>query len=180
MRDAIEVLTERVHIRDAERGMGDVNFRREFRPEPIWQIPLADSSPRRTLWLHKNYNVIHEAITGEQVDFSGYFLDENRQEALHAAIYGTRKIGWKRPDFPLKYSLPEDTTAILDALEEKTQDEINANVNVMIDRSGRDKEQLSFSSETLRNELAPRVLPALRRFYRAAREAEEVIVYWMG
>lgn len=176
---AVDVLCGRSHIREAADKMRSDEVAAGVVKSPVWREPLRNQ-PSDYILFHKRYNTILDTLTGTVTDPYGEgFWSEHSNTPLSSVVYGARRIGWDRPDFPLKYSLHDDISDICDALASVTETDIQHNVETLI-ASGTEIYSDTAFQRQLREQFAPRLLPALRQFYHAAHEREEIVVYWMG
>jgi len=152
----------------------------------LWKAP-PDKAPR-TLYFDKGYPLVFEALTGgHRGRFSSDHFDDTSDDPYFWAVYGARLVGWETQDFPLRYSLAGDLDAICDALSRLTDTELRENLAHAHDNPPPDLDEYQAPTISLEDRLkvfdkylASRFLPALQQFYRAAREREEIVVYWMG
>lgn len=175
---AVDVLSNRRHAREIADEMADWCDEARAPLLPFWRQQV---SSLKILYFHKMYSVVHECLSGtvDDQESRSLFYNEHLELPISSVIYGARRIGWDRPDFPLKYSLPDDISDICDALTALTEADIQHNVETLI-ASGEGVYSDTAFQRQLREQFVPRLLPALRQFYHAAREREEIVVYWMG
>ena len=169
----------------------------------IWDPVPDEHKPARWLDFDRAHALTFEAMTGmsrgsilteDGIERSRYFGTEY-EDPRAWVVYGKRSTGWPTPDFPLKYALPEDVPAICEALAATAEADLRRGV----ERAHEERKtslaqggEVSYPAEIAPMEIPTleelldlfqeRYLPffpAIRRFYEAAREAGEFVVYWM-
>lgn len=173
---AIDVLTARGHITDLDL----------HRPDLVegWHVLGYKDPPKevvRTLDFQKRDDKVLDLLTGtthDRWEDDTYWRMESDNPIVWA-IYGARMIGWERPDFPLKYSLPSDIETVCERLDDLTQADISRNVERLI-ASGEDDYGSNVFQDWIRSKVEPILLPTLRDFYSHAEKENQIVIHWIG
>lgn len=184
---AVDLLTGRCSITDVKRTHPErINGR--SRSYELWMEEQPEQDPYH-LYFDRRYVEALDALTGNvHSRFAREFRDDEPDDPCFWMVYGARLVGWHagsdRPlpygyVFPLRYNLPEDVEAINDQLASMTQGQLRNRIEQVLstesDRYASEHRQ-TWMSETV----TVKLLPALRQFYGAARQEDEVVVAWLG
>lgn len=151
----------------------------------IWtEVP---SRAPRNLYPGKAYRLLIEALTGRhRGPFAGARFEDESDDPRFWALYGARLVGWEWSERPLRYSLPGDLGAIRQALDTLTDADLRANIiraynnpPPEVDAYPTPPVSLEGCLQSFDEKLTGRFSPALRRFYAAAQDEEEIVVHWI-
>jgi hypothetical protein len=182
---AVDVLTRRRWFYDLETAVPQFFDRYNLKVEE-----LRDEPPYELDFL-KYYDRVLDALTGRHTapaDYNDYHEDEAPDDWRWWAVYGRRRVGWAEElGLTVRYNVQPDIEQIGEALRGMSQDEIREHVERVIaadravaDRAVADYVRRKYESETsrrwIREKLVPRLLPALRQFYRAAVGNSQIVI----
>jgi len=172
-----------VDLLSARLSTTDLKERHPSRIEGASQRVWTDDSPERPVWnivLATHYKRVLDALTGSVHDaWAKEFFLEERSDPRYNAIYGARLSGWSRTNrepiidyiSPLRYNLPFNVAAVVEALREIKDEQICTRIDNV---AGSEKDRSWMDAHMIEH-----VLPLLRRFYQETSDAGEMTIHWL-
>lgn len=182
---AVDLLSLRKRVQDIDRPAF-------YEPVQYYYAPPSQPTPRTISFVSARNNVDIAILIGPTCEA---FAEDNlwKWHATHVsnnpyvwATRGARRVGWQEyvpvmagaGEFPLRYNMSSDISAVCTALERLTVADLQENVKKCISKQQvQTEEQKSFQHEHLIEVVVPRFLKTLRSFYQEARAHDEIVVF---